>query len=153
MPFREIDGNLIELTDLGMFDVIAHGCNAFCKMGAGIALSLRKRWPVIYEVDCQTPRGYEGKLGTIGVASVVTQSGFATVVNCYTQYKYGTDKQHVEYGAVRSCMQKIAARFKGKRIGLPKIGCNLAGGKWSIVKNIIIEELVDCDVTIVHYKG
>lgn len=134
MPFREIDGNLIELTDLGMFDVIGQGCNCFCVQGAGIALSLRKRWPVVYEVDCETTRGYEGKLGTISVALVETDSGTAKVVNCYTQYKYGTDKQRVEYGAVRSCMQKIAKRYKGLRVGLPKIGCNLAGGKWSVVK-------------------
>jgi len=35
--YREIKGDLIELTKLGEFDVIAHGCNCFCTMGAGIA--------------------------------------------------------------------------------------------------------------------
>lgn len=35
--YTEINGNLIELAKQGMFDVIAHGCNCFCTMGAGIA--------------------------------------------------------------------------------------------------------------------
>ena len=39
----------------------------------------------------------------------------------------------------------------GKSIGLPKIGCNLAGGDWNIVREIIRRELKDMDVTIVHY--
>lgn len=35
--YKEIKGDLIELAKQGMFDVIAHGCNCFCTMGAGIA--------------------------------------------------------------------------------------------------------------------
>jgi O-acetyl-ADP-ribose deacetylase (regulator of RNase III) len=35
--YREIPGNLITLALEGTFDVIAHGCNCFCTMGAGIA--------------------------------------------------------------------------------------------------------------------
>jgi O-acetyl-ADP-ribose deacetylase (regulator of RNase III) len=31
------DGDLIKLAKQGTFDVIAHGCNCFCTMGAGIA--------------------------------------------------------------------------------------------------------------------
>ena len=32
-----IDGDLIKLALHGTFDVVAHGCNCFCTMGAGIA--------------------------------------------------------------------------------------------------------------------
>lgn len=34
---KVITGNLIKLAINGDFDVIIHGCNCFCKMGAGIA--------------------------------------------------------------------------------------------------------------------
>ena len=34
---KYIDGDLIRLAKQGTFDVIAHGCNCFCTMGAGIA--------------------------------------------------------------------------------------------------------------------
>jgi O-acetyl-ADP-ribose deacetylase (regulator of RNase III) len=49
-------------------------------------------------------------------------------------------------------MKKINYKFKGKHIGLPLIGCGLAGGDVTIVKKIIQEELKDCTVTIVNYK-
>ena len=32
-----VDGDLIKLAKQGRFDVIVHGCNCFCQMGAGIA--------------------------------------------------------------------------------------------------------------------
>ena len=32
-----VDGDLIKLAKEGNFDVIVHGCNCFCQMGAGIA--------------------------------------------------------------------------------------------------------------------
>jgi O-acetyl-ADP-ribose deacetylase (regulator of RNase III) len=37
MFYQEIKGDLIKLALQGKFDVIAHGCNTFCSMGAGIA--------------------------------------------------------------------------------------------------------------------
>ena len=49
-------------------------------------------------------------------------------------------------------MRKVNKIFKGKHIGLPKIGCGLAGGSWSIVSKIIRDELWECNVTIVNYK-
>ena len=35
--YQEIQGDLIRLAKQGTFDVITHGCNCFCTMGAGIA--------------------------------------------------------------------------------------------------------------------
>jgi hypothetical protein len=80
-----------------------------------------------------------------------------TVVNAYTQYKYGRnhadgDKMPVDYEAITLCMRKINNLFKGQRIGLPKIGAGLAGGDWTRIKSIIQTELKDCDVTVVIYK-
>jgi O-acetyl-ADP-ribose deacetylase (regulator of RNase III) len=49
-------------------------------------------------------------------------------------------------------MRKINHRFKGKHIGLPKIGAGLAGGDWDRIKKIIQSELTDCIVTVVIYK-
>ncbi len=40
MGISEIKGNLIELALENKFDVIAHGCNCFCKMKAGIAIKM-----------------------------------------------------------------------------------------------------------------
>jgi O-acetyl-ADP-ribose deacetylase (regulator of RNase III) len=79
------------------------------------------------------------------------------VVNAYTQYKYGRnhadgDKSPVDYAAIEMCMKKINHLFKGKHIGLPKIGAGLAGGDWDRIEKIINTELKDCEITIVNYK-
>lgn len=42
--YNEVEGNLIALAKRGEFDVIAHGCNCFCQMGAGIAPQMAKEF-------------------------------------------------------------------------------------------------------------
>lgn len=77
-----------------------------------------------------------------------------TVVNAYTQYHYGLEKggkKPVDYLAIGLVMKKINHIFKGKKVGLPKIGAGLAGGDWQVIEGIIKTNLTDCDVTIVNY--
>lgn len=170
--YQEIEGNLITLAKEGKFNVITHGCNCLSNMGAGIAPQMAKEFgcnefkmeklgPTIDKLGCID---YEilfwednkrwtkypdenGKWATIKL----------TVVNSYTQYKYGrnhSDGIHrpLDYEALTLCMRKINETFKGKHIGLPKIGAGLAGGDWNKIKNIIQTELKDCQVTVVIYK-
>ena len=150
---KEIKGDLIELAKQGHFDIIAHGCNCFNTMRSGIAKSIINTWNGVDIIDKQTKKGDYNKLGNISVCPVQIDNGeFIKVLNCYTQYNYGTDKVNVNYDAIAMCMDKINHHYKGKRIGLPLIGCGLAGGKWDIVKKIIGDRLIDLDVTIVKFK-
>ena len=41
MLMKTIQGNLIHLAQNGEFDLIVHGCNCFCTMGAGIAKGIK----------------------------------------------------------------------------------------------------------------
>ncbi|MEN7550935.1 macro domain-containing protein [Rapidithrix thailandica] len=144
---REITGDLIlQAQD---FDVIVHGANCFCTMGSGIARQIRQTFPEAFEVDQQTTKGDRDKLGTL----TFTQNTHPIVVNAYTQYRYGRDKMHCDYEAVKSCMQALKQQFSGKKIGMPLIGAGLAGGDWEIIFSIIQEELADEDVTIVKWEG
>lgn len=150
---KEIEGDLIELANQGNFDIIAHGCNCFNTMRSGIAKTIVKTWSIVSTIDNLTEKGDYSKLGNISVCPVKIDNGhYIKVLNCYTQYNYGTDKVNVNYDAIAMCMDKINHYYKGKRIGLPLIGCGLAGGKWDIVKKIIEERLIDLDVTIVKFK-
>lgn len=142
---KYIKGDLIE--DAENYDVIAHGCNCFHSFGAGIAKTIRLKYPEAHVVDKNTRYGDRDKMGTISVCELPN----VTIVNAYTQFKYTSIKLDVEYDAVRECMKKIKERFSGKKIGLPLIGCGLAGGDWDIVSKIIEEELEGEDVTIVLF--
>jgi O-acetyl-ADP-ribose deacetylase (regulator of RNase III) len=155
--YNEIEGDLIQLAKSGSFDAITHGCNCFCTMKAGIAPQMAKTFKCnntfSFGLEGSEFKGDINKLGQIeyntAVPLVKGPNGYLIVINSYTQYEYGTDKVNVDYDALTLCMRKINHEFKGKKIGLPKIGAGLAGGDWIKIKNIIETELKDCDVTVV----
>lgn len=158
--YKEVTGDLIELTLAGNFQVIAHGCNCFCTMKRGLAPQMVKAFEVDqYEMEQEPWRGNINKLGQIEWKYSYTKLPPAKddwrfkVVNCYTQYHWSTPEnpKPLDYEALTLCLRKMNMIFKGQTIGLPQIGCNLAGGDWDIVKSIIQKELKDCQVTIVIY--
>ena len=136
----------------GGFDLIAHGCNCFCSMGAGIAKGVRTAVPEAYELDLVTSKGARAKLRTCSAAEAIGDKWIFVVVNAYTQYDYRGRGNKEEYEAVRSCMRWIRENYSGRRIGLPKTGAGLARGNWEWIAKIILEELAGEDATIVEFK-
>ena len=190
--FNSVKGDLIKLSLEGSFDVICHGTNCFNTQGKGIALQMKKTFGTdTFKLEAPIYKGDINKLGQIDYMNyelkmsgcfredyvgVVTHDlgNQLTVVNAYTQYGPGPN---LDYNALRLCLRKINHKFMGKHIGLPLIGCGIAGGIWDInefgikdaessrkyvqlqqkgfkdVKTIIQEELKDVDVTIVMLKN
>ena len=147
---KTIKGDLIKQAN--QFDVIAHGANCFLTFGAGIALQIKKAFPEANDIDQATPKGDKKKLGTI----THTFNTTPIVVNAYTQYGFGGKrygKMDASYDAIQSCMEAVKKTFSGKRIGLPKIGSDLAGGDWTVISAIIESVLGDEDVTIIEWDG
>lgn len=136
-----VQGNLLELALAGELDVIVHGCNCQCAMGAGIAKAIRDRFPEAYRADCATPKGDPDKLGTISHAQVVRDGARFTVVNAYTQLHWRGNGIKADYAAIRAAMRLVKAEFGGSRIGYPRIGAGLAGGDWDMIAPIIDDAL------------
>lgn len=145
-------GDLIGMALAGEFDVIVHGCNCYCTMGKGIALSIKRVFPEAYAADCQTTKGDVNKLGSITFTAVKRMGLNITVVNAYTQFDYMYGGRNADYDAIRLAMKEVKRLFSGKRIGYPKIGAGLAGGNWGIIYPIIQQELSGEDHTLVIYK-
>ena len=153
MIYTEIYGNLITLAQEGTFDVIAHGCNCFCTMGAGIAPQMAKAFDCDkYELEADEYRGDINKLGQIQYHDfMLTTSPKVSVVNCYSQYDFRGTKPFDEE-AFTLCMRKINKQFAGKHVGLPQIGAGLAGGNWETIKSIIVRELFQTHTTVVIFR-
>src|SRR5437868_2616592 len=117
-----IRGDLIQLARQGRFDVIIHGANCQCAMGAGIAKAIRETFPEAYEADRRTRRADPAKLGTISWADVSRDGVRFVVVNAYTQFDFRGRGVRVDYDAVRSAMREVKRRFSGKRIGIHASG-------------------------------
>jgi len=144
---RVIEGDLLGLALDGVFDVIVHGCNCQCVMGAGIAKAIKAQFPEAYEADCKTDKGSYEKLGTYSTATV----GGLTIVNAYTQFHWKGKSVKVDYEAIGSVFRALKKEFPNKKIGYPLIGASLAGGDWKIIEAIINKELEGENHTLVRF--
>lgn len=148
---KEKDGDLIAMAIEGRFDVIVHGCNCFCSMGAGIAHAIQAKFPEALAADLLTIKGDRNKLGFFSSTTVTENGNEFIIVNGYTQFHHSGNPPFVDYDAVESLFARIKKEFTGKRIGYPKIGAGLAGGDWSRIKGIIDRELAGEDHTFVNF--
>jgi len=170
--YSEVEGNIITLALEGKFHVIAHGCNCLSTMGAGLAPQMAKAFgcdkfkmemsgPDVNKLGCVDYETFgisNGRVWNTRLDENVNKDPEITVVNAYTQYKYGRNRSDgvsrpIDYEALALCMRKMNTVFKGLHIGLPQIGAGLAGGDWNRIKGIIMEELTDCRVTVVIFNG
>lgn len=147
---KHVVGDLVR--DSHLYQVIGHGCNCFCTMGAGIAPQIKARFPEAYEVDCETEAGDIAKLGTITYTKI---QNAPVVVNLYSQYGYARQhgQMNLDYKALRKALRKMKETFTGKTMALPWIGAGLAGGDWNVILGIIEEEMRGEYVTIVQWEG
>lgn len=153
-----VSGDLVGMAKRGVFDAIFHGCNCFHTMGSGIARQIKHEFPQAYEADLTTQHADVSKLGTVSIAE--SDDGLA-IVNCYTQYKYGTNQKHFVESALQLILDKMSItvnEFKPTdrlHYGFPLIGCGLAGGDGNVVVSMLqkfSEQVKDyADVTLVMY--
>jgi O-acetyl-ADP-ribose deacetylase (regulator of RNase III) len=128
-------GNLIDMAEQGLFDVIVHGCNCLNTMGSGIAAEIRQRYPEAYEADTayslklqDDTNSQVQKLGNYSAHLVKGEYDFL-IVNAYTQVMFtprGVD--HFEYSSFEVILKKFAHEYGPFKIGFPYIGMGLAGG-------------------------
>ena len=140
---KSVTGDLVEAFLRGDINVLGHQANCFNTVGAGIALQIKQRLPEAYAADCATLKGNPRKLGKMSYAVI----GIGMVFNLYGQFKFGREKRQTDYDALRSALRMMAVKLTDHKhtakIGLSKLGCNNAGGDWSIVSSIITDELTE----------
>ena len=112
-----LKGDLISLALSGRFDVIIHGCNCFCSMGAGIAQQIKQTFPLAFQADLQTDSGDRDKLGTYSKAIVMVKDAPLTIINGYTQYHYSGGPLLADYDAISALFARVKMDFSGKKIG------------------------------------
>lgn len=150
-----VHGDMIKhLQSKDHLDAYAHQCNCFCRMGRGIAPLLAKAAPGLRAAD-NFGEGEKSKLGT--VSSAAHPNG-AVVFNVYGQYHWNRYKvapgRNTDYAALEKGLWRVLAdmlKDNMKTLGLPLIGCGLAGGDWDNVVLPMIHKVFNnsgVDVTI-----
>lgn len=166
MTFRIEKGDLFDPEH--SFDALAQGVNCQGKMGAGIAVLFRNKYPDMfldYERLCAKHKDILPGLihvfnpqpqfvpefrpeGTEGPHEVTLDFG-TTIYNLFTQNMPGKngDYKYLKSSALLMLMDAEAQEFDS--VGLPWIGCGIAGLERHNVEHILREILDDSHVEFV----
>lgn len=133
--------------------IIAHGVNCLGVMGAGVALAIRQRWPVVYEAyQKNSVLGDE----LLGSCHAVRVDADLWIANCYTQKTTGP-RGTGKYADVDALRRSLGfafglARSYNMKLHAPKIASDLGGLDWETEVLPIFEDLNseydDVDVVI-----
>jgi len=152
MPVEIIKGDMVLSYKNKELDAYAHQCNCFCTMKRGIAVLLSKVNPEVRRSDNLTTVGNRDKLGKLGQ---VHTKGFPILFNVYSQYHWREYKEpyggNTDYSALHKGLVSIKKTLYGYihnpkgslTLGLPLIGCGLAGGDWDNVVYPMIKEIFE----------
>jgi len=125
--------------------IIVHQVNCRLKMGAGIALQIKNKWPTVFSSYIGAKTTWLP--GMIQIIAVDTQRYKKLFVcNLAGQDDYGNDKNiiYTNYPAVREALQKLqkVAKILDIPVFIPYgMGCGHANGDWETYSQIILKEL------------
>lgn len=151
-------GNLLESMDV---DVVGHIANLFATMSAGVALSIKNKFPEAYDTDKATTHGDINKLGTYSCAKITDPKGTSIkfIINLYAMFGIGGPGRQLSYDHLVNGLTKLRDSLENKykkgekyTLGLPyKLGCSLAGGDFRIVRAIIESVFADSPIQVYIY--
>ncbi len=135
--------------------IIGHICNDLGGWGKGFVLAISKRWIEPEKEYRQWHRERaknDFELGNIQIIQVSTDTYVANMIG-QRGMKTGSNGAPIRYGAVDKCLEKLQneAEKLGASVHLPRIGCGLAGGKWSKIEPLIISRLVEKNIVTIVY--
>ena len=135
--------------------VIAHVCNDLGGWGKGFVLALSRRWPEPEKAYRAWHRDRAANDFGLGAVQLVRVDRYIWVANMIGQRgtRTGSKGVPVRYEAIDTALAKLAdeATELGASVHMPRIGCGLAGGKWSRVEPLIKERLAERGIAVTVY--
>ena len=163
---KEVNGNLLTYPGI---QVIGHQTNCLSVRGAGIARQIKTRWPEVFKKYCDYCKSQSDKHNLLGTIQVLKTDDGKYIANLFGEYSFcesiapyeeGGKPRHTDYDALKECLHRLHTWMvlnDIKTVGIPDlIGCGLAGGSKTIVRQLIEDEFGDDeDITlyIVKYNG
>lgn len=135
--------------------IIAHCCNDLGGWGKGFVLAVSRRWP---EPEAAYRRWHRERAGNdfgLGAVQLVQVGRCLWVANMIGQHgmRTGSKGPPVRYPALDTALAALAPRALdlGASVHMPRIGCGLAGGKWSKVEPLIVTRLTTPGIRVTVY--
>ena len=135
--------------------IICHICNDIGGWGKGFVLAISERWEEPEsEYRKWHAKGSKGEF-ELGAVQFVQVEPYIWIANMIAQrgIKKGSSGPPIRYEAVSQCLQRVAGKAKelGASVHMPRIGCGLAGGKWSEIEPLIEGQLCDAGIAVTVY--
>lgn len=152
---KEVDGDALQPRGTGP-KLVAHVIPDTNSVwgGNGFASQLRHRYPDLWTqfrsdtlAHRRAPALGEVFIGSIGadvtVAHMVAQRGIGP-----------SSSQRLRYAALAQCLSEVRAKALelGASVHMPRVGTGHGGASWSVVRELIAEELVDKGVPTTVYR-
>ncbi|WP_336109849.1 macro domain-containing protein [Streptomyces sp. PTD9-10] len=135
--------------------VIAHVCNDIGGWGKGFVLALSRRWPEPEAAYRAWHRDRARNDFGLGAVQLVKADPHVWVANMVGQRGIGTGSKGVpvRYEAIDTALGRLADEVieLGASVHMPRIGCGLAGGKWSRIEPLVTERLVSRGIAVTVY--
>ncbi|MEV3890484.1 macro domain-containing protein [Streptomyces griseoincarnatus] len=135
--------------------VIAHVCNDIGGWGKGFVLALSRRWPEPEAAYRAWHRDRAANDFGLGAVRLVQAERYVWVANMIGQrgVRTGGKGVPVRYEAIDTALDRLAghALELGASVHMPRIGCGLAGGRWSRVEPLVEDRLVRRGIPVAVY--
>ena len=135
--------------------LIAHVCNDLGGWGKGFVVAVSRRWPEPVAAYLAWHRERASSDFGLGAVQFVQVEKYVWVANMIGQRgtRSGSKGVPVRYEAIDVALGRLADKAVelNASVHMPRIGCGLAGGKWSRVEPLIIERLVKRDLPVTVY--
>ena len=132
-----------------MGKIICHQVNCMGKMGTGLALKIKQKYPLAYKAYMDAYRKGELHLGNVIFAEI---NADLIIANLCGQKYYGRKGKYTSYEAIEKCLKAVNtfrsySPFKDYEIWIPKkMGCASGGGRWSVVSNMVSQAIPDAKI-------
>lgn len=172
MAITEVDGCILEAFDKGEINVMLHCVNMMGRMNSGLAKDIKAKYPKVFEEYLKKWKHGRNLSGQFQRVSIIRPdidlvgNNCATIVNVFGQNMDLTEFQLqnpdvdisqspprlMNYGYLSNAFatMNFDNEFsRSDRIGIPyNFACGLAGGDWTVVKELIEFHLGFWDVFI-----
>jgi len=126
--------------------LIVHICNNIGGWGKGFVVAISKRWREPEKAYREWHRNRAKNDFELGAIQLIQVANDKYVGNMIGQQgiKTGSKGVPIRYEAVKTCLEKISieAEELDASIHMPRIGCGLAGGKWTAIEPLIEQTLL-----------
>lgn len=147
-----------DVTTLSGSFILCQQVNCQAVMGAGLVLSIRKKWPQVYSDYITFCHSASNKQQLLGCIQTTTVGQHQFICNIFGQYRYGHNGHFTNEQALLSALNIIFKHAASSKLPVfvpSRIGSGLAGGDINTIQQGIrtLANKTHANVYLVNYSA